>query len=181
MYTFVISGECKLATGEENSCSIVVASVNIRTSWAEPSRPGHIRVKRMLKEQTTMTTCTHSFVQIYTVHPYLLEQRAVLHIILIFPMGFRQKKGVWSSSLWMLLTPIIRSQSVRLTSRPNAGRHLVWESYSSCGLLQAETRLPVSFELTAQSYKYLPLLVKESTTPDGRTCVQHLHQPCISL
>lgn len=69
----------------------------------------------------------------------------------------------------------------RLTSRPNAGRHLVWESYSSCGLLQAETRLPVSFELTAQSYKYLPLLVKESTTPDGRTCVQHLHQPCISL
>lgn len=25
------------------------------------------------------------------------------------------------------------------------------------------------------------LLVKESTTPDGRTCVQPLHQPCISL
>lgn len=23
--------------------------------------------------------------------------------------------------------------------------------------------------------------MKESTTPDGRTCVQHLHQPCISL
>lgn len=37
------------------------------------------------------------------------------------------------------------------------------------------------FELIAQSYKHVPLHEKKPTTPNRRTSVKHLNQPCKTL